>query len=124
MNGNDSLMVDSNLFILLMSGSEEAERALDDKILFFSFITEIELLGKPGISAAQQTTVKKILGFCNKLTYSDSIGNKAIALKQQKKIKVPDAIIAATALVHDLPLITADNALAAISDLRCIVFKV
>ena len=47
-----------------------------------------------------------------------------IAIKKQQKIKIPDAIIAATAIINDLPLLTSDKAFGKIKDLQCIVFEV
>ncbi len=124
MSGNDKLLVDTNLFIFLVNGNRNAEKALEDKLLFFSFISEIELLGKFSMKVAEQVVMEDVLSFCSKLTYNDAIGKKAIELKQRKKIKLPDAIIAATAIIHDLPLLTADRSFASIPDLRCIVFEV
>ena len=39
-------------------------------------------------------------------TLSHAVVEKTTILRQQHKIKIPDAIIAATALVHELSLIT------------------
>jgi len=40
------------------------------------------------------------------LELNENIKNKAIEVRRNYKIKLPDALIAATALVHDLELIT------------------
>jgi len=39
------------------------------------------------------------------------------------RLKLPDAIIAATALSMDLPLLTADRAFSKITDSRIILYK-
>ena len=36
----------------------------------------------------------------------DAVIAKTIRLRQMRKIKIPDAIIAASALIHGLPLVT------------------
>jgi predicted nucleic acid-binding protein len=41
--------------------------------------------------------------------FTDDIKNLTIEIKQSKKIKLPDAIIAATALHLNLPLLRADK---------------
>ncbi|WP_084137655.1 PIN domain-containing protein [Moraxella caprae] len=46
-----------------------------------------------------------------RLPIDDQIENKAISLRQHHKIKLPDCIILATALTHDLQLLTLDNGL-------------
>ena len=45
-------------------------------------------------------------------------------LKQKRKLKTPDAIIAAAAIERNIPLITADKAFGKISGLQCILFEV
>jgi predicted nucleic acid-binding protein len=52
-----------------------------------------------------------------------SINRLAIELKQEKRIKIPDAIIAATAIDRNLPLITADQEFAKIQRLCSIIFE-
>lgn len=84
MNGKDKLLLDTNLFIYLLEGNENAAEAILDKALFFSFITEIELLGTPAINHRQQLLVKEVLLFHEKLMYSQKIGNAAIEIKQQR----------------------------------------
>ena len=46
-----------------------------------------------------------------------------IRVKQKRKIKVPDAIIAATAIENNLPLLTADTAFTSVADLNCILIE-
>ncbi|MFA5905525.1 MAG: PIN domain-containing protein [Desulfobacula sp.] len=49
---------------------------------------------------------RRFISFANVLPLSDLIVEKVIDLKQTIKIKLPDAIIGATALHHDLKLVT------------------
>jgi hypothetical protein len=42
------------------------------------------------------------------------VEDAAIALRRQRKIKLPDALIAATAWVHQLDLLTLDEGLRAV----------
>ncbi|MEM6264058.1 MAG: PIN domain-containing protein [Bacteroidota bacterium] len=59
----------------------------------------------------QKCNIFKILSIS--LTYyhfSESIVAQTISLRKHHKIKLPDAIIAATALVHNLTLITSNTA--------------
>jgi predicted nucleic acid-binding protein len=123
MNGGSRLLVDTNLLIFLLDGNHLATEMLQDKVLYYSFITEIELLGLFDITLPQKKFIEKFLSNLIKIGYSDKIEKTTIALKQKKKIKVPDAIIAATALVYDLPLITADKGFKSINELECILFE-
>ena len=48
---------------------------------------------------------------------------KAIALKQQRKTKLPDALVAATSIYAGLPLLTADTGFNGIPDLDLILLS-
>ena len=45
MNGESRLLVDTNMLIVLLDGNQLASEMLQDKLLYYSFITEIELPG-------------------------------------------------------------------------------
>lgn len=67
-----------------------------------SVINKIELLGFTN-------TTKQIIAFVKTATVFDLdevIVNKTIELRKKHKIKLPDAIIASTAIIHKLTLIT------------------
>jgi predicted nucleic acid-binding protein len=76
----------------------------------FSVITRIELLGfHPGDERTEQTFRAFIAGG-NEYPLTDEIVLKTIELRRKIKIKLPDAIIAATALVHRLTLVSDNDA--------------
>ena len=102
------LLADTNAFIYLLNGHPSLEPLLESTWLF-SFITEIELLGKPDITASEIKKVKSLLAACIKVPYTEAINEKAIMLKQRQKLKIPDAIIAATAIHQGIPLLTFDK---------------
>ncbi|MCC6515601.1 MAG: type II toxin-antitoxin system VapC family toxin [Chitinophagales bacterium] len=67
-----------------------------------SIINKIELLGFAN-------TIKPIIEFVNaSIIYDldDAVVNKTIELRKKYKLKLPDAIIAATAIVYKLTIIT------------------
>lgn len=71
-----------------------------------SVITQVELLGWYGVSAAD---LIPLTDFVNKATIfglAVPIVQQTIILRQYHKIKTPDAIIAATALIHGLTLVS------------------
>lgn len=49
------------------------------------------------------------------LHYSDEIENAVVALRRTRKLKLLDAMIAATAQVHELTLLTLDRDLLAVA---------
>jgi predicted nucleic acid-binding protein len=109
MNGIE-LLADTNFIIHLNQGALQTKSFLDYKISA-CFITEIELLGAYNISNHQKEIYKQILDACVIYEMNIEIKKKCIALRNNYKIKTPDAIIAATAIVHDLPLLTLDYGL-------------
>lgn len=88
-----------------------------------SFITEIELLGAYNLSKSQKDIFREILSQCVVYSMNDSIKDKCIFLRNNYKIKTPDAIIAATALVFDLPLLTSDADFKKINELKLIFIE-
>jgi predicted nucleic acid-binding protein len=96
MSGN-RFLADTNAFIFLLDKHPSLQPLLQSEWVF-SFITEIELLGKPGIAASEAEQISDLLAICVKALHSETINKTAILLKQKYHLKVPDAIIAATAI--------------------------
>ena len=71
----------------------------------------MELLGFPDITFDEQQLIEHCLADLTHLAVTTSVENQAIDLRRSRKVKLPDAIIAATALVHGLELLTLDAAL-------------
>jgi hypothetical protein len=67
-----------------------------------SFITYIEILGFKDVP---QTT-QDFMGLANVIQIDKTIINTCIELRKRKKIKLPEAIIADTALANNLTLIS------------------
>lgn len=115
-------LADTNAYIYLLQRHPALANLLDAQWMF-SFITEIELLGKPGITPNEEKLVREMLSFSIKVPYSDGINERAIRLKQQIKLKTPDAIIAGTALSLNIPLITADKGYVRIKALDIVLIE-
>jgi len=81
------------------------------------------LLGKTGISDLEKEIINELLNDCQVIELNSVIKERAISLKQKQKIRLPDAIIAATAIEYSLPLVTADKRLEKIEGLNCLVFE-
>ena len=73
--------------------------------LVISIISKIEVLGFNG-EVSELKRLSDFIGLANIFFVDDAIANKTIELCKTHKIKTPDAIIAATALVYNLTLIT------------------
>lgn len=71
-----------------------------------SVITHIELLGWSGHTDQSIEQAKKLLTQFDEYPLSGAIVEHCIILRRKHPIKLPDAIIAATALQLELPLVT------------------
>lgn len=116
----DHYPADTNTFIYLLNRHPALQGLLESE-WSYSFVTEIELLGKYRITNAELSSVESLLTICIKISHSEKIGQYAIRLRQQFKIKLPDALIAATAIVCDIPLLTFDKGFANIPALDLVL---
>jgi predicted nucleic acid-binding protein len=121
MNGIDFL-ADTNILIYTLEGHPGVKSILPYSFAL-SVISEIELLGKTGILEEEIEAIRDLLNDCTLIELSETIKTRAIQLKQKQKIRLPDAIIAATAIEFSLPLVTADKRLEKIEGLNCLVLE-
>lgn len=68
--------------------------------------TRIEVLGWHKLTPQDKADLEIFLAAGVVLSISDAIADRAIALRQARKFSLGDALIAATALEHDLELAT------------------
>jgi len=114
MNGIRFLL-DTNIILGLIKGNLDATQKLKGLELnscAFSSITRMELLGFPNITQNEIKIISALLKQMSQLGIDQTIENKTIDLKQQHRIKLPDAIILATAITNQIELLTLDKKLA------------
>ena len=100
-------LVDTNIIIYHIDGDATATDWLKfhRKELAISVISKIEALSYP-FEREEEALALRLLNQFELIHLSDVIIEATIRLRRQRKIKTPDAIIAATALVHDLCICT------------------
>ncbi len=123
MSGN-KLLIDTNVFIRLFEGDDEVAALLHDNHLFVSVITEMELLGFFEISESDKQFYKAVLNDCSLVELTQSVKERTIALKQQYKVRLPDAIIAATADYLNIPLLTFDKGFSKFKDIDILLLEI
>lgn len=117
------LLLDTNVALYLLRGDRSAADAINEQSVFISFITRMELLSKPGITAAE---LKRVEAFVNEWPMVDSTVRSWTGRSGSgaHRLKIPDAIIAATALYLDVPLLTADRVFERMADeLRLLLYE-
>ena len=121
MNGPSNVLVDTNLIILGIGGDEHVRELLEGHSLFISVITEIELLSIPFPRAAEEKLMRDFISNCFVIDLDGEIKRQTILLRRSHKIKIPDAIIAASSIVKKLPLFTADKGFSKITSLNVVL---
>jgi len=81
------------------------EQLVANQRLALSVVVRIELLSWNGPPAEMQL-LQSFIAANEVLPLDEPVIQQTILLRQQHRVKLPDAIIAATALAHGLPLLT------------------
>ena len=122
MNGN-RLVCDTNVALYLLKGEEEAAKILHDKELYLSVITEIELLSFKDLAGTELAGVQSFISDCIVVEINSYVKELTIELRKKYNLKIPDAIIAGTAMFLNLPLITSDKKLKSIKDQTILFYE-
>ena len=88
-----------------------------EKNLALSIISAMELLSFSGMTETESQSTRAFINDCTEITLSNDIKEKTIEIRKKYRTKLPDAIIAAAAIVNGLPLITADKGFKQIEEL-------
>ncbi|MEI6545125.1 MAG: type II toxin-antitoxin system VapC family toxin [Methylococcales bacterium] len=107
-------LLDTNIVIGLLKDYEPAiqlaeEVGLELEKSAVSQITRMELLSYPKITNEDESIINSFLKECTILLLDEKIEMKATLLRRSGAFKLPDAIVAATAIVNDLRLLTLDK---------------
>ncbi len=115
-----SFVADTNFLIDVHQGLEKTESFLDGTAIV-SVISEIELLGWHLLSIEEKLSLESLLNDCVIIELNAEIKKIAISIRQNFKIKTPDAIIAATSKFLQIPLVTSDKGFKSIPDIELIL---
>jgi predicted nucleic acid-binding protein len=94
-------LIDAQMKRMPEKGLQFLARVVNEDFII-SFITYIEFLGYKDIPKASE----EFISLASVIAINKPIMDACISLRKTHKIKLPDAIIAATALVYDLALIS------------------
>ena len=116
------ILCDTNVLIHLLNNNADVIEFLNQKYVIISFITELELYGKQ-MNSEELEVIDSLIDSCIIIDLIQPIKKIIIQLKQKYKIKLPDAIIAATSIYYDIPLVTFDSNFQNISELKLVLLK-
>ena len=105
------LLFDTNTIIDFLKQKNPAYdlfSLLQDHDCCTSFIVKLELLKFPDITTVEEHSINELLQFFSIIPYSEDIENETIRLSRATRLRLPDAIIGATAIVNNAEVVTGD----------------
>src|SRR5699024_10712426 len=108
MNGGEWL-VDTNIIIYLVSGDRTVSDLLEDKSIYLSLITKIELFAFKKLKSSEEEVIKAVIEHNHVIFASYDTTKVTIKFRRKYNLKLADAIIAASAETHNLPFVAADT---------------
>lgn len=121
MSGSSFLVLDTNVVLYHLGG--RLLKPLEKKQYIISIITEIELLSYSSIEADEINAIQNFVSDVTVVELKNLLKIETIALRKKYNLKVPDAIVAATALKLDCPLLNNDKKLLNVSEIEAYPVK-
>lgn len=110
------IVLDTNVVLYFLGG--RLTNPLPSGQYFVSVITEIELLSYPSLSSDEEVQIRDFLAKLTVVELESNIKDLAITFRKQYKLRLPDAIIAATAQVLNATLFTNDVRLTNLTEIN------
>jgi predicted nucleic acid-binding protein len=106
-----TFLIDTNVLIyyfdnLIPADSEQMVDNIFINSFNISIISKIEFLGWHKFSEEQYEKAVNFLRGATIFSLAEATVDKTIQIKRQRRIKLPDGVIAATCLINDLTLVT------------------
>ncbi len=96
-------LLDSNVLIDALAGLPHGVHVLrearkrPDVLVVYSAITRIEVLGFPNLSEQEDTAIRQLLNEFEEVAVTSAVVERTIQIRKLVRIKIPDALIAASA---------------------------
>jgi predicted nucleic acid-binding protein len=105
-------LLDTNVVIDAFAGRADTVRVIRSARaaaldwIGYSAVTRLEVLGFPGLTAADELGLRNLLGQFSEAPIDAAVIERAIEIRKTVRIKIPDALVAATALIYGANLVT------------------
>jgi predicted nucleic acid-binding protein len=110
-------LLDTNVVLYLLGGKLATPLPVGDYGV--SVITEMELLSWPSLTDEDENLIEEFLSEVEILELTAEIRKRAVKIRRDDKLKLPDAIVCATALEHNVVLWTNDTQLTRVPEIVC-----
>jgi predicted nucleic acid-binding protein len=106
-------LLDTNFILGMLKSTPTVTEVLNTRPLLasqcaYSAVTRMELLGFSGITLEEESLIRSVLEKFTYLPIDSAVEDMAIQLRRSRRVKLPDALIAATVLCHGLQLLSMD----------------
>jgi predicted nucleic acid-binding protein len=106
-----NILLDSNILIQLVNGEIPASKIFfEDCNYSVSIITYMEVMGYSFKNEIEENTFKELFSKLTIHFIDFGVAEQVIKIRKYKKIKLPDAIIAATGIVFQSEIMTRNEA--------------
>jgi|SRR5580692_7670322 predicted nucleic acid-binding protein len=105
-------LLDSNVLIDALAGLPHGVRVLrearrrSEVAVIYSAITRIEVLSFPNLTEQEEAAIRKLLNEFEEIPISNAVIERTIQIRKAVRIKVPDALIAASADTAQATVVT------------------
>ena len=117
--GTQVILLDSNIIIYLSQGKLDVDDVFfSDDIYAVSIVTYMEIFSYAFKKKEEVQFLKEIFSLLKIIDLNGEIAEQVITLRKKRKLKLPDSIIVATAIIKNATLLTNDKQLTTIEDVR------
>jgi predicted nucleic acid-binding protein len=105
-------LLDSNVLIDALAGLPHGVRVLrearrrSEVSVVYSSITRIEVLGFPNLTEQEEAAIRRLLNEFEEVPISNAVIERTIQIRKSIRIKIPDALIAASAECSQAVVVT------------------
>jgi predicted nucleic acid-binding protein len=119
MNGRNIIDMDKTRFILdtnvvidTLNNDLDLLAFLDafpDCEVYINPVVEIEVLAKPGMNGQEETAARALLGLFKRAEIDKPTCDMTVEIRRAKELRLPDALIAASAIVLNATVLSNDS---------------
>lgn len=107
------MTIDTNILIAYLNGEEEVVSVLNEwkqsnHSLFISSISIAELLALSRLGPQEINEIRHFLRQFISVSLDDRLAEYTAFVQRRNNLKLPDAAVASTALINNVPLVTRD----------------